>query len=76
MAGPDLLDDAADPDGADAGDLGLEDDRVVELQVRALADADPELERGGVLGAEDQPDRLGLGRRREQQAGDVGGRLL
>ncbi len=58
VSGADLLDDPADPDHADAGDLGLEDHRVVELEVRAGPHADPELERGRVLRPEHQPHGL------------------
>src|SRR4029077_16143644 len=68
MTGADLLDDAADADRPDAGDLRLEDDRVVELEVRPLPHPDPELERRRVLGAEDEPARL-RDRRRDVEGG-------
>ena len=75
VTGADLLDDAADPDRPDARDLGVDDHRVVELEVGLLPHADPELERRRVLGAEDQPDRLRDRWRDVEDGGRLGGRL-
>ncbi len=47
---------AKDADGASVGEIPLEGDNVVQLQIAARGHAHPELERGGVLGADDPSD--------------------
>ena len=56
VAGADLGDDAAGDDRADAGDVAFGGDDVVELQVGAGRERDGELQRRGVLGADDAAD--------------------
>ena len=60
VAGGDLGDDAGGGDRADAGDVAGGDDDVVELQVAVGGQRDVELQRGGVLAAQDAGERLGF----------------
>ena len=53
VRGPHLRDDARDAQRLAVGQHAVDHHDVVELQVGALADPDPELERGGRLGADD-----------------------
>jgi hypothetical protein len=58
VAGANVLHDAGDADDSATGNVGVDDDRVVELQIGIGFDAHPERERRGILGAEDHPDPL------------------
>ena len=57
VPGPDLRHDAGDRDRLAAGQRPRAHHDVVELQVLALAQRHPELQRRGVLGADDPADR-------------------
>src|SRR5205085_3553921 len=62
VPGPHLGDDAVDAHGAAAGQLPFGGNDVVELQVAIVTDPDPELQRGGVLGADDPAGGVEIGR--------------
>jgi hypothetical protein len=58
VPGPDVLNDPGDAQRSSAGHVGVDDDRVVELEVRVGSDAHPEGQGRRVFGTQDHPDGL------------------
>ena len=69
VASAHLRHDAVDPHQLAVGQHPIEGHDVVELEVRALAHAHPELERGGVFGADHPADNGAFNHRNDGKTG-------